>query len=90
MLKLSDFLFIRKLLVLGILMGGLIFALSTDQKSASATPCCSICDDPFMECVAYCQTTSSNPGKVWICVQEECQPAHYSCIHNLGDCDPGC
>jgi len=90
MLKLSDFLFIRKLLVLGILLGGLFFALSTDQKSVSATPCCSICDDPYLACVAYCQTTSTNQGKVWLCIQEECQPAWFSCHYHQGDCDPGC
>jgi hypothetical protein len=91
MLKLEKFLFIRKLLVLGVLLGGLFLALSNNQTNTSATPCCSTCDDPYYECVAYCNATYPNNSSLRLqCIRQECQPPWFSCHYYQGDCDPGC
>jgi hypothetical protein len=90
MLKRNSFSFIRKLLVLSVLMGGLFFAVSTDRAKAQTDFCCSVCDEPHQACIADCQASSSNQGKVWQCIQEECNPPWFDCMSNNPVCDPGC
>jgi hypothetical protein len=91
MSKLNDFFFMKKLLVLGVLLGGLFFALSVSPPASGATACCSVCDEPYYECVAFCNAQYPNNSSLrFQCIRNECQPSWISCHDWQGDCDPGC
>ena len=91
MSKLNDFSFVRKFAVLFVLLSGLFLALSINTKNTGATPCCSPCDDPYYECLAWCNTTYANNQTLRMqCIQQECIPPWFDCHYYQGDCDPGC
>lgn len=88
MFKFENFKLLRKFLILAVLSGGLF--LTIDHTKASGDFCCSICDGPYMECIAYCTALHPNsPGRRQQCIQQECWPPFYSCMQQ-GVCEPSC
>lgn len=81
----------RKLSILVVLIIGLFFALADNSTKAGATFCCSVCDDPHMECIADCNAAyPNNPSARWSCIQQECNPPWFDCMEHNPVCDPGC
>jgi len=72
---------VRKFIVLGAMLGCLLFALSFDKQPVQALQCCTVCDSMSESCGNFCD---SFPEHIHckICSQQAA-----NCYHN---CDPGC
>jgi hypothetical protein len=89
-MKYFDLKLYRKFFVLAILLGGLAMAFSGNQAKASGDFCCSVCDEPWMQCIAECDYMfPDSPVKRQACIQQYCWPSYYWCMQQ-GACDPGC
>ncbi len=80
MFKFPNLKLYRKFLILAVLLGGLFIAAQSSH--ISAIPCCSACEEFYINCDYTCFVTTKNEAQYQACLHADCDPFYNSCMNN--------